>query len=62
MVACARHGEYSAGLREQLFEIPIRLFAEALDADDQETVIKIIDAMIFKQRMASALAPVDAAA
>lgn len=35
---------------------------EALDADDQETVIKIIDAMIAKQRMASALAPVDAAA
>lgn len=35
---------------------------EALNADDQETVIKVIDAMIAKQRMNSALAPVDAAA
>ena len=32
---------------------------EALNPEDQETVIKVIDAMIAKQRMASALAPVD---
>lgn len=35
---------------------------EALTADDQETVIKVIDAMIAKERMASALTPVDASA
>ena len=35
---------------------------EALTTDDQETVIKVIDAMIAKERMASALAPVDASA
>ena len=35
---------------------------EALAADDQETVIKVIDAMIAKQRMASALSSVDAPA
>ncbi len=35
---------------------------EALTADDQKTVIKVIDAIIAKERMASALAPVDAAA
>jgi len=35
---------------------------EALTADDQETVIKVIDAMIAKERMASTLAPVDATA
>lgn len=35
---------------------------EALTTDDQETVIKVIDAMIAKERMASALAPVDAPA
>lgn len=34
----------------------------ALTADDQETVIKVIDAMIAKERMASALTPVDASA
>ncbi len=33
---------------------------EALTADDQETVIKVIDTMITKERMASALAPADA--
>jgi transcriptional regulator with XRE-family HTH domain len=33
---------------------------EAMDGDDQETVIKVIDAMVAKQRIASALAPVDA--
>lgn len=33
---------------------------EALAPDDQETVIKVIGAMIAKQRMASALATVDA--
>lgn len=32
----------------------------ALAPEDQETVIKVIDAMIAKQRIASALAPVDA--
>ena len=35
---------------------------EALAQDDQETVIKVIDAMIAKGRMASALTPLDAAA
>lgn len=35
---------------------------EALDSDDQETVIKVIDAMIAKQRMTSALTPVNFAA
>lgn len=35
---------------------------EALASDDQETVIKVIDAMIAKERMTSALTPVDAAA
>jgi transcriptional regulator with XRE-family HTH domain len=34
---------------------------EALASDDQETVIKVIDAMIAKERMMSALTPVDAA-
>jgi hypothetical protein len=33
---------------------------ERLTSDDQETVIKVIDAVIAKQRMESALAPVDA--
>jgi len=33
---------------------------EAMASDDQETVIKVIDAMVAKQRMSSALAPVDA--
>ena len=33
---------------------------EHFKPDDQETVIKLIDAMIAKQRMASALTPVDA--
>ncbi|MBA55197.1 MAG: transcriptional regulator [Pseudomonadales bacterium] len=32
---------------------------EAMAQEDQETVIKVIDAMIAKQRIASALAPVD---
>ncbi|MFN7550502.1 MAG: helix-turn-helix domain-containing protein [Pseudomonadota bacterium] len=32
---------------------------EALSADDQETVIKIIDAMLAKQRVESALVSVD---
>jgi len=32
---------------------------ERLDSDDQETVIRVIDAMIAKQRMESALVPVD---
>ncbi|WP_422398949.1 hypothetical protein [Xenorhabdus griffiniae] len=32
---------------------------ERLAQEDQETVIKIIDAMIAKQRMESALLPVD---
>ncbi|CDG19901.1 putative transcriptional regulatory protein [Xenorhabdus poinarii G6] len=32
---------------------------EQLEPEDQETVIKIIDAMIAKQRMESALLPVD---
>jgi len=32
---------------------------ESLAEDDQQTVIKVIDAMIAKRRMASALAPVD---
>jgi transcriptional regulator with XRE-family HTH domain len=35
---------------------------EALAEDDQETVIKVIDAMIAKQRMATALTSVDVAA
>lgn len=35
---------------------------EALAQEDQETVIKVIDAMIAKQRMTSALSPVDAPA
>lgn len=35
---------------------------EALTADDQGAVIKVIDAMIAKEHMASALAPVDATA
>ena len=35
---------------------------EALAQDDQETVIKVIDAMIAKQRVTSALAPLDAVA
>jgi hypothetical protein len=30
-----------------------------LAADDQETVIKVIDAMIAKQRMETALTPLD---
>jgi transcriptional regulator with XRE-family HTH domain len=34
---------------------------EALTVDDQETVIKVIDAIVAKGRMASALASVDAA-
>jgi transcriptional regulator with XRE-family HTH domain len=33
---------------------------EAMDGDDQETVIKVIDAMVAKQRITSALASVDA--
>lgn len=33
---------------------------ESFDPEDQETVIKLIDAMIAKQRMASAMTPVDA--
>ncbi len=32
---------------------------ESFNPDDQEMVIKLIDAMIAKQRIASALAPVD---
>lgn len=32
---------------------------EAIDNDDQETVIKVIDAMVAKQRIASALVPLD---
>ena len=32
---------------------------ESFNSDDQEMVIKLIDAMIAKQRIASALAPVD---
>jgi transcriptional regulator with XRE-family HTH domain len=32
---------------------------ECFNPDDQETVIKLIDAMIAKQRMASVLAPMD---
>lgn len=32
---------------------------EAMNQEDQETVMKVIDAMIAKQRIASALAPVD---
>jgi len=32
---------------------------ERLSADDQETVIKIIDAMLAKQRVESALVPLD---
>lgn len=32
---------------------------ESLAEDDQQTVIKVIDAMIAKRRMASALTPVD---
>lgn len=32
---------------------------ETLAADDQETVIKVIDAMIAQRRVTSALAPVD---
>ena len=32
---------------------------ETLAADDQETVIKVIDAMIAQCRVTSALAPVD---
>jgi transcriptional regulator with XRE-family HTH domain len=32
---------------------------ERLAADDQETVIKVIDAMIAKQRMETALTPLD---
>lgn len=35
---------------------------ESMAQEDQETVIKVIDAMIAKQRVASALAPVDAKA
>jgi len=35
---------------------------EHLAQDDQETVIKVIDAMIAKQRMSTALASVDVAA
>ena len=35
---------------------------EHLNQDDQDTVIKIIDAMIAKGRVEAALAPVDAAA
>ena len=35
---------------------------EALAQDDQETVIKVIDAMIAKQRVTFALAPLDAVA
>lgn len=35
---------------------------ELLNQDDQDTVIKIIDAMIAKERVEAALAPVDAAA
>lgn len=35
---------------------------DGFPADDQETVIKVIDALVAKQRMATALAPVDAAA
>lgn len=33
---------------------------EAMDSDDQETIIKVIDAMVAKQRMATALTPMDA--
>ena len=33
---------------------------ETMATDDQETVIRVIDAMVAKQRIASALAPVDA--
>ncbi len=32
---------------------------ETLSADDQETVIKVIDAMLAKQRVESAIAPID---
>jgi transcriptional regulator with XRE-family HTH domain len=32
---------------------------ESFNSDDQETVIKLIDAMIAKQRITSALTPVD---
>jgi transcriptional regulator with XRE-family HTH domain len=32
---------------------------EGMNREDQETVMKVIDAMIAKQRIASALAPVD---
>lgn len=35
---------------------------ERLNQDDQDTVIKIIDAIIAKGRVEAALAPVDAAA
>ena len=35
---------------------------DGFPADDQETVIKVIVALVAKQRMATALAPVDAAA
>ena len=35
---------------------------EALTLDDQETVIKVIDALIAKERMTVALTSVDAAA
>ncbi len=35
---------------------------EALNADDQETVIKVIDALIAKERVTAALTAVDAAA
>ncbi len=42
----------------------VRLFRrfqalERLGEDDQETVIKVIDAVVAQRRMASALAPVD---
>lgn len=33
---------------------------ETMATDDQETVIRVIDAMVAKQRIASALTPVDA--
>ena len=35
---------------------------ERLNQDDQDTVIKIIDAIIAKDRVEAALVPVDAAA
>ena len=46
------------------FVVPFRRFKmlERLDQNDQDTVIKIIDAIIAKDRGKASLAPVDAAA